>query len=491
MTFGSPRDIAEVGFNGLAQFANGFTLNRFGIDSDGTREAAIFGGNTSDDPQELLPNLSVTFAQDQGVFGPPILLAGEEDIVELIASVEMDSENNLHAFSSRVANSGSTPPQIHALNASGDGATVGEPIPLAPNIEPGMAQLFSNSTMDAGDGLHFVFSTLSAESENVTGPIYYVRSDDHGATWSVPKAVVGISGSPQNSFLYPSVVTSPDGETVVVSYFDVDQVQIRSAKSVDGGASFSSNVEVFEFPYPPNAIFSKVAMDASGKIYVVYSADTDGDQISEILLSSSDDGSSYGQPVTVNLESTNFEGSIVNMAIDSRGRIDVIWHSDPDDDDLPQILNFARSTDGGATFSSPVTIATAPADELVMNGGIRHDRWGHVFINYIFTNLDVLSEQPPSGSIFMLVGTPDDVGSPESCDDGSDNDFDGAIDCDDTECEGDGACVDDSGIGGEAEGGGCSIGVRSTKLGWAALFPATGLLFLLLQRRKARASSRA
>ncbi|HKY64392.1 MAG TPA: sialidase family protein [bacterium] len=487
VTFGSPRDIAEIGFSGLAQFANGFTLNRFAINANGTLEAAILGVDSSQDPQEL-PMLSVSFAQDQGAFLPPIVLSGEDNVVELIASVEMDSANNLHAFSSRVENGGSDAPQMNVVNSNSDATVVGDPIPLAPGTEPDFAQLFSNTTIDAEDNLHVVFSTLSPDTSDFTGPLYYVRSGDGGATWSPPKPVVGVSGSQSNNFIYPSVAAGADGETVVVSYFDANQNQIRAAKSSDGGASFPTNEEVFQYPAQPPTVFSKVAMDAAGKIYVAYSGDVDDDPANaEVLLSTSTDGASYGQPVTVNQEPTNFEGPIVNMAVDSRGRIDVIWHSDPDGDDLTQALNFARSTDGGATFSSPVTIATAPDGQLAMNGGIRHDRWGHVFVDVIYAQFDLMT----GGSVHMVVGTPDDLGAPENCGDSSDNDYDGAVDCDDTECEGDAACVDDSGIGGEAEGGGCSISGHSSKLGWAALFPATGLLLLLLQRRKARASSRA
>lgn len=486
VAFGPPRPISEVTFAGISQFANGFTLNRFAVSADGSLEAAIFGGDSSLDPQQPMPNLSVTFAQNQGNFLPPIVLSGEDNIFELIGSVEMDSANGIHAFSSRVAGAGQEPPRLNAVAANSDASVVGDPVPVAPNAEPDMAQLFSSSAIDSEDSLHLVFSTLSSDNSGLTGPIYYVRSDDGGASWSTPEPVVGVSGSLANSYIFPSVAASADGETVVVSYYDANQEQIRAAKSIDGGASFPTNAKVFQFPSPPETLFSKVVMDAAGKIYISYGADDDGDQVADVLLSSSNDGSTYGQPVTVNQETTNFEGPIANMAIDSRGRIDVIWHSDPDGDDNPQILNFARSIDGGATFSSPETIATAPDQQLVMNGGIRHDRWGHVFVDVIYANFDLTG----GGSIFMLVGTPDDLGAPENCGDGSDNDFDGAVDCNDSECEGDAAC--DSGIGGEPEsGGGCSIGAGPSKLGWVALFPLGGLLFLLQQRRKARTWSKA
>jgi len=117
-------------------------------------------------------------------------------------------------------------------------------------------------------------------------------------------------------------------------------------RSTDGGKTFAA----------PAAISTSVGnatvhlyVDRNSAVYLLWQG-TD----SHFLLSRSNDGGSFFPPtdLTAALNMGTFSAHAPTMALDPSGNIDLVW---------PQVsptgaVMFGRSTDGGATFSSPVEI---------------------------------------------------------------------------------------------------------------------------------------
>lgn len=100
----------------------------------------------------------------------------------------------------------------------------------------------------------------------------------------------------------------------------------------------------------------QLAVDAAGNIYAVWEDDTNSN--SNILFSrSTDGGTTFSAPVSLS-HTSGFSFS-PRIAVDSNGGINVVW-----EDDSPGNLDvfFTRSADGGTTFSAPKNISNDSSD---------------------------------------------------------------------------------------------------------------------------------
>ncbi|HEV8267459.1 MAG TPA: hypothetical protein VGR00_04465, partial [Thermoanaerobaculia bacterium] len=132
------------------------------------------------------------------------------------------------------------------------------------------------------------------------------------------------------------------------------------------------------------AMLSGLAVDASGGVHLVYEDDTalvSGDQI--FYATSVDGGRSFSSPLLV---STNtdvaFNGRV---ALGPSGAVDLLYEALTASSDLR--LFFLKSTDGGRTFSAPVSVS--PASHIPDLPSIAADKNGNILVAYLeFTNSD-------------------------------------------------------------------------------------------------------
>jgi len=116
----------------------------------------------------------------------------------------------------------------------------------------------------------------------------------------------------------------------------------------------------------------QTAVDSSGNIFVVWEDDASNNN--NILFSrSSDGGATFSTPKVIS-NSTRFPFD-PRIAVDSHDGINVVWN-----DDGPGNLDilFSRSTDGGTTFSTPVNISHDP--DSSSSPQIATDSVGNIFV---------------------------------------------------------------------------------------------------------------
>jgi len=194
--------------------------------------------------------------------------------------------------------------------------------------------------------------------------ILFSKSTDRGKTFS---SAVNLSNNTGSS-TFPSVAVDKNG-IVHVAWQDTQYgtSEILYTRSTDGGATFSSPINISNDTGTSGNI--KLATDSTGRVYAVW---TDESQIN--LARSDNGGTSFSKVFTYHPAS----GSPLSpaLAIGSDSTLHLTWA----DNSSSRQVRYARSTNQGASFSTPLTIATG---SNLSRPVIAVDGVGHVYIAYI------------------------------------------------------------------------------------------------------------
>jgi len=206
------------------------------------------------------------------------------------------------------------------------------------------ASVSPQMAVDPGGNISVVWVDVTFGHSDIS----FSRSADHGATFSTPKSLSNNIGSSVN----PQITVDLTGNiNVAWENNGPGNFDIFFSRSVDKGATFST---------PKNLSNSlgqsrspQIALDAGGNINVVWTDNNPPDVSPDILfVRSSDGGTTFSAAQNVSHNS----GSSSNpwLSVDAGANINVAW-----EDNTPgnQDIFFARSTDSGATFSTPVNLS--------------------------------------------------------------------------------------------------------------------------------------
>jgi hypothetical protein len=173
-----------------------------------------------------------------------------------------------------------------------------------------------------------------------------------GVSFSTPVIVpgagvqCGLGPCANDSGVYPHLSVTPSGAINVASIGTESdpRADVISTRSVDGGAHFTAGVDI---AFVATAVSS--AAGPQGQDYMVFrSPDT-----SIHFSASLDGGKTFGALVTL---VTSDAADAPYIAVDSSGNINVLWSTFDNTTDM-RTLAFSRSTDQGATFSTPIVVA--------------------------------------------------------------------------------------------------------------------------------------
>ncbi|MFO0687384.1 MAG: PKD domain-containing protein [Myxococcota bacterium] len=205
--------------------------------------------------------------------------------------------------------------------------------------------------LEAGGTLHVVttlFDELYGGAE-----VFHVGSSDDGSTFGDPVLVSTDDGI--NS-VAPAIDAEGDGSVSIAwqnSNLDTGENSIGYARSIDDGATFS----------PPKIVSAPPSY--AGCAQVLWSASdvlalwTEGSEGSERILASRtvDHGVTFGTPVEVDLDPA--KSWCATAVRDAGGTVYAVWE---EGDAWNTRIRFARSTDRGVSFSMPVTISAPDRD---------------------------------------------------------------------------------------------------------------------------------
>jgi hypothetical protein len=215
------------------------------------------------------------------------------------------------------------------------------------------AQRFPAIDVDSDDNLYLMMSTATAPASAHTphSQIFFTMSRDSGVNWDNLPQTRNLSNSPGEAY-GPSLAVNRNGKLrVYVSYHDnstgTTQAYLISSKKK---TKFRAPLNIT--PHNGGAFAPRVALDSSETVNIVWGDTKDGGG-KVVFVRSTDLGLTFNEPLDVSRSSgVAFDPEI---AIDASDAINVAWQ-----DTAPgtSVIMFARSTDGGQTFSEPKQVST-------------------------------------------------------------------------------------------------------------------------------------
>jgi len=195
------------------------------------------------------------------------------------------------------------------------------------------------------------------------GEVYFSRSTDGGKSFS---KAVNISNTPLGSD-HPAIAVDSSGAINVV-WDDSSLVPFRPeilfTRSTDEGATWSAPKNISNTPTTSSSR-SNIAVDPKGAISVVW---IDGGRV--LFTRSTDGGLTWLEPKSVSEQHPPNGLFPPALVIDTGGRTYIAWS-------VPNSLSYiTRSTDGGATFTSPLPIS---AGQPTLNPNLAVDRAGTLY----------------------------------------------------------------------------------------------------------------
>jgi hypothetical protein len=282
-----------------------------------------------------------------------------------LANLYLNGSNNANGFYVSVGN---------LANGPSLGITISSTIPVATNLSPTTTNLEDKDwiAVDNSAGAPATGGNVYVAWTHFTATTHYVlfsRSTDHGATWSTP---IQISLPAQNGAVEGSqVAVGPSGEVYVgyEVFFAGGKRQQYLAKSTDGGVSFSSAAAItpvfgelsFSSTYRKNSFPALAVSPTNGDVYVAYAAQFKGPAGAQIeFVRSTDGGATFGSPITVNDVSTG-QQFFPAVAVDAQGFIHVSWFDTRNSRKTASHYDiFATySNDNGLTFATNARVTAS------------------------------------------------------------------------------------------------------------------------------------
>jgi len=275
---------------------------------------------------------------------------------------------------------------IHFSRSTDGGVTFSNSVLIPNDLSLNMQDNLLRMVVDpAGDINLLWYRALDNTGTNLGYNIS--RSSDNGATFTPALQFTTTPLAPGN---VPTFVGRPDGKLVVTW---VDASSNVLAKVTSDGVTLSAPVTIAAAV--PGAAGEQVVVGPDGRVYVYWTTTTAASNCS-ISVSSSTDAATYSVAKTIS-GGAGACNSQPAAAVDSTGNLDVAWVADS------ASLFFARSTDGGSNFSTPINIATPanPTGDEVIAGPD-----GGIYVLWSATGGAMFANSQNSGASFTTNSTP-------------------------------------------------------------------------------------
>lgn len=387
---------------------------------------ALVPGTTAGQPQVLLaafndnpfpggPGLGVSYSTDGGAnwtagqLSYPTHSSGKQLVDAFDPTAAADTQGNLFVGHISTDYNWSAGPVsgLYVRKSTDGGVTWQTPVAVSENgpaiSSPDPGYRFNDRcqmTVDRFGGSpntdDIYVSWIKDRGWNVSQPysdIYFAYSTNGGSSFNLANGTsaafpgrINDENALHDMGNMPVPAAAPDG-TVYVSWMDYSVWSggtgiIYLDKSTDGGATWGQDILVRAVNLPPlnlnpgrdntrakGAPVLKVSPSNSSELYLVYAEDPDktylpdgtilnGPDDADIhFIESTDGGATWTSPLTVNDDSTVNDQILPWMDVKPGGAIDIGWY-DRRNDPLDSRWDFfvAKSTDGGASFSASMRI---------------------------------------------------------------------------------------------------------------------------------------
>jgi hypothetical protein len=208
--------------------------------------------------------------------------------------------------------------------------------------------------VDSANRVHLVYTEHSGSGWDAL----YTHSDDGGVSWSEPR---DIADSPLPA-VSPNLAVGPD-DAVHVAWIDRREgdSRIYYARSLDGGDSWETPRNVAG-AFPMDAAVPSIAVDDRNRVHIAFHiGDVDAGDITRVYyVRSLDGGATFGAPVRLNTADAPAAFPRFNVAGVSGDLLAIAWRDNRRDPDWDSFV--AVSRDGGDTFVEIPGIQTSLRD---------------------------------------------------------------------------------------------------------------------------------
>ncbi|MFY9607235.1 MAG: sialidase family protein [Blastocatellia bacterium] len=213
------------------------------------------------------------------------------------------------------------------------------------------ATRFPAIDVDKSDNLYLMMSVATA-SDRPHSQIFFTMSRDSGTTWNNFPTTRNLSKSKGEAF-GPSVAVTKNGVVrVYVVYHDdsngITQAYLIRSKKKTKFKTKPANIT----PHNGGAFSPRIALDSGEGLNVVW-GDAKEAGLKVVYVRSTDQGSTFTDPLIISGASTTALNP--EVAVDSQDGVNVVWQ---DEASGVSAVMFVRSTDGGASFSTPKRVST-------------------------------------------------------------------------------------------------------------------------------------
>ncbi len=208
---------------------------------------------------------------------------------------------------------------------------------------------------------------VDADDNTYSYDYYRSRSTDNGATWSTPALLDNIAGF--DGITFPDIATDGTGNWVALWQGNAFDFDVRVAHSIDNGVSWSAPSTLTDTTFSEGN--ARIASDGAGNWLAVWNGPSEnqsGDPFEpDILVSrSTDNGATWSTPGAVSPnadDDTVFEDE-PNIATDESGNWIVVWSAIDTPFGNDKDVFSATSTDNGLTWTAPVPVNANAATDI-------------------------------------------------------------------------------------------------------------------------------
>jgi hypothetical protein len=233
------------------------------------------------------------------------------------------------------------------------------------------------------DNVYVAWDTFQGANH---GKLLFARSTDHGVTFSVQR-IDDPSSSGSASQIGADPAVGPNGE-VYVAWLDVLNSRLQVDRSFDGGATFNSDSTITPMIIPFDTgipsikvrralVYPSIDVDRGngahrGRLYCAWTdqanqsqAFVDGAETDIFFAFSDDGGLNWSSPLRIADDVVGADQFYQWLSVDpTDGSVNISWYDTRNDAAKRKTdVYFARSTDGGLSFSANVRVTTASTDE--------------------------------------------------------------------------------------------------------------------------------
>jgi hypothetical protein len=255
---------------------------------------------------------------------------------------------------------------------------------LAPNVRisdipTGLDNYPASLTIDGSDVLYTTWPIWN-RSNRADMHILFSKSSDRGDTWS-PN--VQVDDGTNRSKSAPVVCVDTNKHIYIVwddwRHPDPDYADIYFSKSTDGGITWSNPDTRVNEDYHGRQFCPSIGIDPWGVLYVAYDCHTDESYSNIYMVKSTDEGDTWSWPHVQMDDGRSGNHYVPELAVGQDGTIYASWSWWGGDHIL-----FAKSTDGGKTWSKPsIRVDYSPSSYFWNDrSSIAVDEMGNIYVTW-------------------------------------------------------------------------------------------------------------